>query len=235
MKLGVLGDLVVQLKPIVLSIPNESDFMVTVWLIRHGESHANMGRTTAHPAAVELTEEGLNQARQIAAAFPHAPVMIVSSPYMRAQQTALLTRQRFPEVLVDEWPVQEFTYLSPPRFKNTSASDRRPASDAYWTLANPLHVDGDGAESFADLMGRVQAMKDRLKEMDGGLVAVFTHGLFIQAVLWSSFIGTIELNATGMKQFRAFTTGFNLPNGAIIQLLLNEDDFWMSAIHTEHL
>src|SRR5690348_4865955 len=65
--------------------------MQTIWFIRHGESEGNVGVRTIDPASIQLTTKGQEQARQVAQAFHEAPALIVTSPYMRAKQTALAT------------------------------------------------------------------------------------------------------------------------------------------------
>ena len=62
--------------------------MVSIWLIRHGESEANAGLPTSDVALIELTEKGHQQAQKVASAFTQAPSLIVTSPYIRTKQTA---------------------------------------------------------------------------------------------------------------------------------------------------
>jgi hypothetical protein len=37
----------------------------------------------------------------------------VTSPHLRTQQTTAPTIERFPDVPVEVWPIEEFTYLQP--------------------------------------------------------------------------------------------------------------------------
>src|SRR3546814_7400196 len=59
--------------------------------IRHGESTGNAGVPCHDLAAIELTERGHEQARQVAASWTQAPALIVTSPYTRTRQTAAPT------------------------------------------------------------------------------------------------------------------------------------------------
>jgi len=77
------------------------------WLIRHGESAANAGAVTTDPATIPLTEAGRDQARSIATTITRKPDLIVVSFYLRTQQTAEPSMRRFPDVLVETWPMQE--------------------------------------------------------------------------------------------------------------------------------
>src|SRR6266568_4822313 len=130
--------------------------MLTVWFIRHSESEGNVGLATSETAMIKLTARGIEQAERIALAFVEAPSLIVTSPYLRAKQTAQPTLLRFPDARHEEWPVHEFTFLSSLRYRNTTVVDRRPWAAAFWERCDPFYVDGEGAESFANLMNRIQ-------------------------------------------------------------------------------
>lgn len=150
--------------------------------LRHGQSTGNAGIPCQDLALLELTELGWRQASEAAASCSEAPDLIVTSPYLRTQQTVAATIARFPTVPVEVWPVQEFTYLEPGRWNGTLSPERMPAIEHYWAEADPGYCDGEGAESFASLLGRAQAALDRLAAMpEGALVYVFSHGQFLQA------------------------------------------------------
>jgi hypothetical protein len=78
--------------------------------IRHGQSTGNAGIPCHDLALLELTELGHKQAREVAASWTETPSLIVTSPYLRTHQTAAPTIERFPNVPVEVWPIQEFTY-----------------------------------------------------------------------------------------------------------------------------
>jgi broad specificity phosphatase PhoE len=151
--------------------------------IRHGESTANIDLPGPDVALFELTPRGWEQARALAAAFREPPSLIVVSPYLRTQQTAQATIGRFPAVPVETWPIQEFTYLSPPRWSGTRLADRAPHVQAYWNSADPDFSDGEGAETFAELLARCEAALQRLSTLpQGTLVYLFSHGNFMRAL-----------------------------------------------------
>ncbi len=120
--------------------------MPTVWFIRHAESEANAGLPSSSPIQVGLTAKGIKQAKQIALSFQKPPDLIITSPYMRTKQTAEPTLQRFPDVLHEEWPVHEFTYLTRFLDQPTTISDRRPTVNAFRQRRDPFYTDGEGAE-----------------------------------------------------------------------------------------
>jgi broad specificity phosphatase PhoE len=86
--------------------------------------------------------------------------------------------------------LQEFTYLATARCAHTVAEQRRLWVVQYWDAADPLAVDGSGAESFAAFIWRVSAVLDLLAESPLVPVALFGHGEFMQApspvAPWSS-------------------------------------------------
>ena len=162
--------------------------------IRHGQSTGNAGVPCSDLALIELTELGWQQARDVAHGWTEPPSLIVTSPYLRTQQTAAPTLEWFPKVPVEVWPIQEFTYLQPSRWNGTRTEERLPHIIRYWKHADPAFCDGEGAESFSDLLGRAQASLERLESLPSdALVYLFSHGQFIQAV--QSLVTDVELNA----------------------------------------
>jgi broad specificity phosphatase PhoE len=152
-------------------------------LIRHAESEGNAGLPTNDPASIPLTDKGHEQAAELAVIFIAAPDLIVVSPYLRTQQTAAPLIARFPQVPVELWPVEEFTYLSPTKYAGTTETQRGTFAHAYWERCDPHWNDGGGAESFADLMVRIDALEARLRQHVGAEVIIFSHGYFIKALL----------------------------------------------------
>ncbi|GHJ50162.1 phosphoglycerate kinase [Catellatospora sp. TT07R-123] len=196
---------------------------MTAWLIRHAESVANSGGATDHPVTIPLTERGRAQADHLAAALPGPPALIVTSGYLRTKQTAAPTRDRFPDVAHEEWPVQEFSYLASLHGRPTTAAQRRPMVDEYWRRADPHQVDGPDAESFADLLDRARSLLGRLHRRPDAPVAVFTHGVFMRAVLWAHLTEPAEPTPAQMRRFRAFSLAFTVPNTAVVNLRLDGD------------
>jgi 2,3-bisphosphoglycerate-dependent phosphoglycerate mutase len=193
-----------------------SGTVLRAWLIRHGESESNAGAPSADPGASVLTAVGREQARRVAATLPEPPALIVVSPFVRAAQTAQATIDRFPDAPREEWAVQEFTYLGDFHHRTTTSAERRPVAVEYWRRADP-HLTIGGAESFADLIGRANALVAGLARQPAGPVAVFTHGTFMRAVVWTLLTGG-PVDHEGMLAFQRFADGIAVPNGAVIGL-----------------
>jgi broad specificity phosphatase PhoE len=175
-----------------------------ILLIRHGQSVANAGGIPPDHIINPLTELGHAQAKAFADGFPCEPTLFLISPYLRAQQTSLPLRQRYPEVPVEEWPIQEFHYLNPAQHNGTSEEQQMPHILKFWELDDASYSDGPGAESFSDFIGRARDVIKRLARLKSeGCIAVFTHGFFIQAIR----ILLLFPNATDqqlMSNFRRF-------------------------------
>src|SRR5579872_1610726 len=192
------------------------------FLIRHGQSQANAGLATIAPKDVELTSEGYEQARKIAVFLREytALNLIVTSRYLRTKQTAYQTRCEFRLIPHKEWKVEEFTYLSPEYFGNSTIYERRPLVDAYWDQHEPSFKDGYGSESFNDFMGRVQGVTRKLKKAasKGETIAVFSHEQFISAVLWSLNDEPARDDPEAMRAFRNYFNSHRIPNGSIVEV-----------------
>ena len=210
--------------------------MTEIWLIRHGESESNAGLPTSDTAKIALTPRGFAQAESIVPAFVRPLSLIVTSPYLRAQQSAQPTIKRFPQARLAEWPVHEYTYLSLGNRHGTTLQDRRPLVEAYWERADPQHVDGDGAESFIALVARAAQILDRIKHLEDDFVAIFSHGLFIRTMIWVLLTGSVKIDAVMMRRYRSFIFGFSIPNASILKLYVNgEREVFFSNIMMAHL
>lgn len=180
----------------------ESDILPKkVWLIRHGESIANAGAATEDHITIPLSPVGEEQAKRVSLSFQEAPTLIVTSPFLRAQQTAEPTLKRFSNVRHEVWSVEEFTYLAPETCVGTTADERRERVNEYWERLDPDYVDGEGAESFTMLLSRAQTAIDRLSRLESGFIVMFTHAQFMRA-MWVLNIAHGEDAKSLMSRFR---------------------------------
>ncbi len=162
-------------------IEGTGDVMKKIWLIRHGESIANAGEATKDHRSIPLSITGIRQAQELAAVIREAPDLIVTSPYLRAQQTALPTMVKFPDAGRGIWDcIHEFVYLAPGTCAGTTAVQRRPRVIAYWRRLDPDYVDGDGAESYSQLIDRIDMTLALLRRRKEQFIILFTHAQFIR-------------------------------------------------------
>jgi broad specificity phosphatase PhoE len=215
--------------------------MPIVLLIRHGESHANAGLPTAHPQTVKLTKKGLEQVESI----PHTlkkynllPGLIVTSSYVRSQQTAEPTISTFPSVPVVEWPVHEFTYLSSWHATHSTVHERRVLVNEYWDNSDPTYIDAPGSESFEQFIARAAEVMAWLKQAKPNIIAVFSHEQFICALLWllQRNLVTGKPAEEDMKEYRNFQVSHKVPNGAIVRIDLHDGyEYPQYEMITSHL
>lgn len=159
---------------------------------RHGESVSNAGAATSDPATIALTLRGRGQAEQIAQSYTARPSLIVVSPFERTRQTAAPLIARFPQVRVEEWPVQEFTYLEPSRCINTTGAERR-----------------------------VRETRSRFETLPtGSQAAVFTHGQFLQALRLLVYFPALT-DAAMKDRFQVLDQERPIANGARIEGIIH--------------
>jgi len=154
------------------------------YLIRHAESVSNAGGKTINDKENHLSEKGFQQSVDLLQRIPGKPDLIVVSPYLRAQQTAKPLINKYPDVPVEIWNVQEFTFLDANRCDNTTHAERSTIRQEYLVQNDPDLIHGKGAESFNQMLQRVDELFDKLKSIDKNkFVIIFTHGHFMRAVL----------------------------------------------------
>lgn len=199
--------------------------MAITWLIRHGQSAGNAGERTEHPHDIPLTRLGEAQALAVAEAFERPPGLIAVSKYLRAQKTAEPTQRRFPHVPVETWPVHEFSFLSPSRCMNTTRVDRWPMVVEYWRRADPHHVDGEDAESYASFVARAKETLRRLADEKRTPVALFAHEQLILRVIWEIVAAPAEPDAADMRAFGRFHETVQVDNAARLELERHGDSW----------
>ena len=127
---------------------------MSIFLIRHAESEANINGKTLSHASISLSENGHIQAQNLCSTLPKIDHVMVSK-YLRTQQTAAPLLEKYKlDFEVDEH-LHEFSYLSERKCVNTNLNDRKAWVDAYWEKMDCQHKDADDAESFEDLYLRV--------------------------------------------------------------------------------
>jgi broad specificity phosphatase PhoE len=187
--------------------------------IRHGQSTANIGEATGDFSLIPLTPLGQRQAEAVAKAWTFTPGLIVVSPFLRTQQTARPTIERFPKVPVETWQIEEFAFWDRQYWSGSRPEDQKELVDSYWSEANPERRMGQ-AESFAMLMARVQSALDRLATMKGSAPGLlFTHGHFMQ-VLRRRLLAPAQTARETMQGFREFDDRYKVQNTELIEVEL---------------
>lgn len=114
---------------------------------------------------------------------------------------------------------QEFTYLQPARCVNTTVAQRKDRVIEYWDRADPLYIDGDGAESFAAFIGRARSFLRPLADNPHRRIAVFSHGQFLNAVAWLIERKPSKIDGQAMSDWRAYEMANPVENCCGFQLI----------------
>lgn len=147
-------------------------------LVRHAESEGNRDRIFTLTPLVPLTEAGHEQARTTAEWLRarYAPRLLVSSPFVRARQTAGIIGRVLDLVCSVEDDLQERSYGD---FSGKPYDTPRPDYDpqAYWTWRPP------GGETLDEVVARVGPVLDRVAAGAGdGDAVVVSHGAVMMAL-----------------------------------------------------
>ena len=151
-------------------------------LIRHGESEGNRDRIFTHTPEVPLTDAGHAQVRAAAewVAARYRPVAVVSSPFLRARQTAAILAERLALAVRVEKDLREQSFgelAGQPYAALHDASDYDPAR--YWLWRPP------GGETLLEVAARAGAALDRVAAgAAGNDVVVVSHGGVMMALWW---------------------------------------------------
>lgn len=157
--------------------------MKKIWFIRHGESAGNAGLTIPNAADIELTDIGHEQAHEVSEKLLEKPDLIVATPYIRTQLTAEPTRKKFPNTPYEIWDMHEFTQLDADSYINASYPELEPKEIDYWTKTDPDFVYGEGAESFTDLLTRINDTLEQIANRSEEFIVIFAHAAILRTMV----------------------------------------------------
>lgn len=153
----------------------------TIYIVRHGESQGNVEGFSQLPDT-PLTEKGHVQAERVAERCQSLEVdMIVSSNFLRAQETARHIGKAFD---MDVLPNEDFHELMAP----FSARGKHKQSEEYLAFRSSFQEnytkDADwvmpGMESHKELLERADRAINFLLTAEANNILVVSHGLFIK-------------------------------------------------------
>lgn len=179
---------------------------------------------------MRLVPEGMQEAERVAEILPPVELVVVS-PYGRTRETAQPYLKKHPHIPVEEWQVQEFTYLSPEKYDGTTEPERLPWKQVFWDRCEPDFRENPNMESYRDFSARVGKALDQAFARPESVIGIFSHGLFMRGILWEALYSRWEILSEGMAKFRHQPT---MPNGGIIELRGTREDMSV-RISTEHL
>lgn len=173
---------------------------IDIWLIRHAQTGHNTRGVEHFLVDPPLNALGKQQAIALSEKIDTHFSLIVASPLIRCLETAKPLCDKQPSTPIEVWPIQEFTYMSPAQCVKITNEQRKAKIDAYWTHCDPFYCDGNDAESFADLITRLEVFHHQLYAQKSPVI-VFGHALFLKAyLLWLDKL--VFPTSVSMRMFR---------------------------------
>jgi alpha-ribazole phosphatase len=199
--------------------------MKTIIFVRHGESTANAGGITMAQAEIPLSELGTQQAKALAPLLAAKPALILTSGYLRTQQTSKPYCERVGMVTKVNTLLNEFSAIDPALIAGMDGAQRKPFMVDYWSEPNMTRRMGKAADTFAEFVQRVTTFARGMDTLPDGTV-IFGHGIWIGLLVWQS-LGFTCADDAGMKAFRRFQLGLPMPNCAVYQLVQVASSRWL--------
>ena len=187
-----------------------------IYLIRHGESLANLGLVSADFSMDnqnDLSKKGENQIREIIPAFQNCNIVrIFSSPMKRAIDSAKILQSGLinaPKITIDN-RLKEIDYgiftddRDNPEMQNIAKKQ----------IAGDQEIRFGGGENMREILGRfLDFLVDTYKKNQNGEIVIFSHGRLISIV--SKKIE--ELCQNNIKKSK-------IDNASIIEVELNNNE-----------
>jgi len=163
--------------------------MKKVYFVRHGESEYNAKRLHQH-GDVSLSESGVKQAEEIAERFLDISVdVIISSPYLRAKQTAEAISKRINKNIEFEKKIVEL--VRPSIFVGKNYDDKSIEFIKKYIKENEHNPEWRYAdeENFFDIKNRALEFLLELSRRDESEILVVTHGHFLRVIIGCMMFG----------------------------------------------
>ncbi|HEY6457139.1 MAG TPA: histidine phosphatase family protein [Steroidobacteraceae bacterium] len=189
----------------------------TVYLIRHGQSQANVGGITLANPIVPLTELGQLQAQALAALLPATCVKIWASPFKRALDTAAPYCARMGRSAATHDDLREFETVDTAQMTGSSSAQREAVVARYWIKSDPEQRTGPAAETFREFHERVARARNQFLPILPDGTMIFGHGMWMALLFWQIW-GFETIDHVGMSLFRRFQLGFPTPNTAVYRV-----------------
>ncbi len=184
-----------------------------IYFVRYGQSTANAGGVTMEHADIPLSELGRAQAELLAQLLDVDPMLVLTSTYLRARETAKPFCIKTGCPATPHPLLHEFFNLDPTDLAGMTGVERGPIAAAYRQQVQPTLRAGERAETFAEFDARVTAFIGELSYLPNDTVA-FGHEMWTALLLWK-LLGFSAEDAIGMVAFRRFQQGLPMPNCAV--------------------
>ena len=179
-------------------------FPSTIWIVRHGQSAGNVARDAAEAQGlhvidiatrdidVPLSALGVRQAQSLGRWFgnltaENRPEIVISSPYLRARQTAEIVVQNLEghEVLSlrqdERLREKEFGILD--RLTGAGIKIKHPELDSQRQHVGKFYFRPPGGESWCDVILRLRSLLEMMsREYGGQRVLIVAHQVIVNCM-----------------------------------------------------
>jgi broad specificity phosphatase PhoE len=180
--------------------------MKKVYLVRHGESEANVGNMYLG-GETPLTAKGHEQAEFIAERASKLPIeIIIASTLLRAKQTAQHIVEKtgkpieFSDLFVERRSPSEYIGR---KYNDPATADVDKLLDANFGKPGWRYSD---EENFDDMKVRAKKAMQLLESRPENEILVVTHGLFLRMLVGTLVFGDEFTGREGLRLFKAFKT-----------------------------
>lgn len=187
-----------------------------IYFVRHGQSTANAGGVTMAHAEIPLSELGRRQAALVAQLLEVEPILLLSSTYVRAIETARPFSEKTGCPITPHPLLNEFSALDAGLIEGMVTAQRRPLADALWEQADPDLRHGPASETFREFSVRVAGFAGEMSHLPRDTV-LFGHGIWFALLCWK-LQGFTADDSTGMHEFSRFQRALPMPNCAVYGL-----------------
>lgn len=202
--------------------------MKTLTFIRHAESVANAGGVTMPNELIPLSLGGQAHAQQLANALDLIPSQILTSSFLRTQETAKPFCQRWSISADVHGLLDEFCILDPALIEGMDLAARRPITEAYWNEADPDKRMGSNAETFREFADRVMRFEGEMGALPDGAL-IFTHGMWMAFLVWRLLGFGARIDEVEMRAFRHFQLALPMLNCAVYVLEQAPSGAWAAV------
>ncbi|MEN9561216.1 MAG: hypothetical protein RIQ56_489 [Candidatus Parcubacteria bacterium] len=207
--------------------------MKTIFLVRHGESHANIGTHFA-PEDSPLTDKGISQAKFIAERARRLPVdALISSTMGRARETAEYIAQAIGKNIEYSDLVVERKFPARLVGLEKKGEEGKKLWDAWTASCLGQGARVDDGEDFELLKSRALSVISELESRTEENILVVTHGFFMRYLCSCVIYG----EALTADTFAPLYYGMRVNNTGLTILHFNPDDEhkpWWVSVWNDH-
>jgi len=192
-----------------------------IYFVRHGESEANISRVPGGHSVI-LSQKGEEQAEKVGRRFANIPVdVIISSPFVRAQQTA-----EYMQRYIDKPIEQSDLFIErrgPSEVMGKPAEDpirKKVAEIERSNLVNGESRRYSDEELFAEVVKRADDAIAFIKNREESNIAIVSHGLFLKLVVFRMVLG----DYLTPQVYHEVLHGFSTWNTGITYAIWGDDD-----------